>query len=157
MLTEEEGKEIMEQLLDAVNYCHQRGLIHRDLKLSNILLVEPNSIKKLKIIDFGISGIFNKGGGDKTSACTLAFSPPELISGKDTESKPSLDIWSLGIILYYILTKRLPFGDNEGEFVLFERIQKDKVKFPKNLLSREAKDLIRKMLDKDPKKRITLE
>lgn len=141
-----------------MNYCHKKGLIHRDLKLANILLSQPNSLKRLKIIDFGIAGIIVNGQGEKNGACTLAYSPPEHISGKDTESRPSLDIWSLGIIMYCILTLKMPFrGKNGDEISLYESIQKDRVKFPKGALAKEAKDLIKRMLDKDAKTRITMD
>ena len=94
------------------------------MKLSNIILSKSDSLSNLKIIDFGIAGLVQKGGkGDRHHACTLAYSPPELITGRDIESKPSLDIWALGVILYYLVTKRLPFGgDEESEFAIFESI-----------------------------------
>jgi serine/threonine protein kinase len=60
-LTQRECKDVMEPLFDAVSYCHQKGLVHRDLKLSNILLKDRNELKGIKIIDFGIAGIFSRG------------------------------------------------------------------------------------------------
>lgn len=78
----------------------------------------------MKIIDFGIAGLFNKcGHGEKNNCFTLSFAAPELITGRDIESKPSLDVWSLGVILYYLLSRIMPFGGKQtSEFSMFESI-----------------------------------
>lgn len=85
----------------------------------------------MKIIDFGISGLLSNVGGEVIHAGTMIYSPPEVVSKSDLSSNPKIDIWSLGIILYVLLTKHFPFvGDNE--YKTFTSIMKDKLKFPKS-------------------------
>lgn len=77
-ITECLAKKIFRLILEPVYYWHTRGIIHRDLKLENILLKDDNDPLSLKIIDFGIAGIWSKYGGDKSTAGTTYYSPPEI-------------------------------------------------------------------------------
>jgi calcium-dependent protein kinase len=154
----------MEQIISAVAYCHAKGICHRDLKPQNILFCDetPNSL--LKIVDFGISKIYDpslaslKGDNVKnkkmtTHVGTKYFLSPEVIKGNYTEK---CDIWSLGIILYYLLSGYLPFiGENDNQVI--QNILACKFTFPnsewKNI-SESAKSLISSMLCPE-KKRIS--
>jgi calcium-dependent protein kinase len=123
---EKEAAKLMEQIISAVAYCHAKGICHRDLKPQNILFCDetPNSL--LKIVDFGISKIYDpslaslKGDNVKnkkmtTQVGTKYFLSPEVIKGNYTEK---CDIWSLGIILYYLLSGYLPFiGENDNQVI----------------------------------------
>jgi len=102
-------------------------------------------LKCVKIIDFGVSGIGNALRGEKSTACTLAYAAPELLSGKNIESNPKLDIWSLGVILYLLVTKRKPFGhEATTDYGLFDAIQNDDLQFPKYpKLSRPLRNLLK--------------
>jgi serine/threonine protein kinase len=75
-------KKIMKVLISAINYIHKHNIVHRDLKLENILLVNANDPFSIKIIDFGISGILSKVGGEVINAGTIMYSPPEVLSKK---------------------------------------------------------------------------
>ena len=80
---EKDAKKIMKILISAIEYIHSHNIVHRDLKLENILLSNKNDPLSLKIIDFGISGILTTvGGGEKIQAGTLMYSPPEVITKK---------------------------------------------------------------------------
>lgn len=108
--TESEVKKIAKSLIAAIGYIHQNNIVHRDLKLENILLNERGNPYSVKIIDFGISGLLSKvGGGEIIQAGTLIYSPPEIVAKKRLESNPKIDVWSLGVILYILLTKEYPF------------------------------------------------
>ena len=159
---------IMEQIVSAVAYCHEKGICHRDLKPQNILFCDENPHSPVKIVDFGISNIFdpsltnfqNEIKEQSTSLKkmdsqigTIYFMSPEIIKGSYNEK---CDIWSLGIMLYYLLCGYPPFvGANESK--LIESIVESKLTFPsedwKNI-SESAKDLIKKMLSSE-KKRIS--
>jgi serine/threonine protein kinase len=99
-LEESEARQIFSQMLDTVHYCHNKGIIHRDIKLDNIVFAD-SSRKKIKIIDFGVSGIFR---GEKSKAGSLQYMAPEVLSGWNIESLPGIDVWSLGCILYELLS-----------------------------------------------------
>ena len=139
---------IFKQILSAVNYCHSIGVIHRDLKLSNILI---DSGKRIKIIDFGFSRITD-GSPLKLFCGTPEYMAPEIASHKAYNGY-KVDVWALGVILFVLLTKSYPFsGRNEREILrkialgCFNNI----VKIPN-----EAISLVKKLLLVDPLLRIS--
>lgn len=92
------------------------GFIHRDLKLENILF-KNEEFNEIRIIDFGLAGITNV---DRSQSGTLAYMPPEVLSGVNTDAVPSVDVWSMGCILYELLTGRNPFFiGNRNEIRVF--------------------------------------
>ena len=149
-IDEKEGRVIFKQILETVKYCHNQEIIHRDLKPDNILF-QDDTHRQIKIIDFGIATLLH----DKTRAGSLNYISPEVLSGKDSSSLPSVDIWSIGCILYEMLTGRKMFkGKNKDETkeCLLER----KVKFPV-YLSLEVVDLIDSLCKYHPKERISID
>ena len=143
------------QLINGIEYIHKKGVSHRDLKPENLLLTEKN---KLKIIDFGLSNYF-KGNLLETPCGSPCYASPEMIMGKKYNGFCT-DIWSSGIILYAMLCGYLPFEEKENDEyneVLFTNILRCKVEYPNEYITPVAKDLLLKILIKDPKKRITIE
>ena len=127
---------------------HSHNIVHRDLKLENILLIDKENPFDFKIIDFGISGILFNVGGEVINAGTMIYSPPEIVSKTNLSSNPKIDVWALGVILFIILTKEYPFWGS-SEFKTFTSIIKDKLKFPSSIkLSKEVRHLLIHMLDK---------
>ncbi len=111
-LSERRTREVFVKILDAIDYCHSQKIVHRDLKLENILY--SSKTNQIKIIDFGICGLFE----EVSKAGTLRYCPPEvgielikikLVSGSNLENLPTIDIWAMGIILYKITNGRFPF------------------------------------------------
>ena len=149
-LSEKEACLFYQQIISGIEYLHNLGIAHRDLKPENILLT---SSKVLKIIDFGLSILYSKNDLLKTQCGSPCYAPPEMIEGKSYRGLPA-DIWSSGIILYLMLTGRLPFNELTNK-KLYSKILNGKYLIPKNL-SEEAKDLIRKILEINPKKRIKI-
>lgn len=155
-LDEKLARKYFQQLIDGIDYCHRRGVCHRDLKPENLLVDENGT---LKITDFGVSSM--KGGVSGSdllyTACgTPYYCAPEIINGaEDGYSGVKIDAWSCGIILYLLLTGTLPF-QNEDMTQLYEQINRCKVDYP-SWMPAEAKDLISKLLEKDPDKRYSLE
>jgi calcium-dependent protein kinase len=147
---------IMFQIFSAVNYCHNLNIIHRDLKPENILVesINSNGTYNLKIIDFGTAKIYEKNKAEKKVIGSSYYIAPEVLN-KDYNEK--CDIWSCGVILYILLSGRAPFsGDNDN--AILNKIKKgtyDLKRTPFNRTSLEAKDLIRKLLEKNPKRRIS--
>jgi len=96
-------------------YCHSRGVVHRDLKLENVLF--KNKIEddfSVKVIDFGIAGMSN----DKVDAGTLAYMAPECLDKVAADTSPAIDVWAIGIMMYCMLYGTLPFiHENEKELV----------------------------------------
>jgi serine/threonine protein kinase len=92
-----------------MNYCHSHKLIHRDLKLENILLA--NSKERLvKIVDFGIAGMAINMNVEKMNVGSLKYMAPEILSGLSRSIGPAIDVWALGIILYVLVCGELPFS-----------------------------------------------
>lgn len=146
---------IFQQICSAISYCHNRGLIHRDLKLENVLFKEKGS-DTIKIVDFGIAGVWKAQQKEKTDAGTLAYMPPEVLSGTKLEAGPGIDIWALGWMLYAMVIGKMAFtGATENETIA--AIVKKKLKFQNDKpISKELKDLINKILTKNPENRISM-
>ena len=146
---------IINQLLKAITYCHKMNIIHRDIKPENIMITnrEKNGCLQVKLIDFGTAKMFEKGHQEKKYVGSSYYMAPEIIKRNYDEK---CDIWSIGVILYILLTGRPPFDGNDDEEILNNvKIGVfDKNSYPYPLLSSNAKDLIDKLLQYDPKKRI---
>ena len=152
-LCEEEASFFFYQLINGLEYLHSLEIVHRDLKPENLLLTENNL---LKIIDFGLSNYHNANSDSllETPCGSPCYASPEMVAGMRYDGY-KIDIWSCGIILFAMLCGYLPFEDKENE-LLFHKILQCKVKLP-NYLSDEAKDIILKILVKDPNKRLSIE
>ena len=152
-ISELEARNFFMQLVDTIEYCHNKYIIHRDLKPPNIL-ISDSSTQRIKLIDFGISG--SNYGKEKSTAGSLAYMPPEVLTAKDTMADPAIDIWAMGIILYFMLYGCLPFKGSTTKDVC-NGIIKSKVTFPFNKkISEECKKLIEGMLNKNPKMRLKI-
>ena len=149
-LNETEACKYFQQLISGVEYMHKMGVAHRDLKPENLLLTIT---KEIKIIDFGLSSIYNKGDLLSTACGSPSYAAPEMLSGKQYKGI-EVDIWSCGAVLYMMLTGKLAFED-ENNILLFKKIISGKFTFPE-FLSRSSKDLIKRMLEINPKKRISI-
>ncbi|RFU25616.1 hypothetical protein B7463_g10719, partial [Scytalidium lignicola] len=155
-LEEEEAVKYFRQILSAVGYCHSFNICHRDLKPENILLTKDHTIK---IADFGMAALHQSPDHKlKTSCGSPHYAAPELIRGVSYHGD-KVDIWSIGVILYATLAGRLPFdvepGTKDWMQILLIRIRKGAYHMMPHF-SPEAEDLIRKMLEVNPKDRITL-
>ena len=135
-------------MTQAIKYCHDNNILHRDIKLDNILLHN----KHVKLCDFGVSRITIPGQVIKEQCGTPAYIAPEIIARKGY-SGTKADIWSLGILLYAMLTGTVPFRSNNLSD-LHRLILKGKFKLP-GFLSIKVCDLLRKMIVLNPKKRIS--
>ena len=151
-LSDDEAAFFYFQLINGLEYLHSLGIVHRDLKPENLLLTNEHL---LKIIDFGLSNYFHEGQKNllSTPCGSPCYASPEMVAGKKYNGF-KIDIWSSGIILYAMLCGYLPFEDKDNE-VLFEKILECKLVFPK-YISKNAKDLMKKILVTDPDKRITI-
>jgi serine/threonine protein kinase len=151
-ISEIEARKILKQLVYTVEYCHNKYVIHRDLKPSNILIYDQSTLD-IKLIDFGISG--SNYGKDKSMAGSLPYMPPEVLANDNTTADPAIDMWALGVILYFMVYGYLPFrGGSEKE--IGKAILGSKVIFSegKKKITEECKKLIKSLLVKDPKQRI---
>jgi len=108
-MEEEKVYSIGTQLIEAIRYCHNANVVHRDLKLENILFADKSRIT-IKVVDFGIAGVFKAGRrGERSDAGSLLYIAPEVFSGRDNSAAPALDIWSIGCIFYFLLVGFHPF------------------------------------------------
>ncbi|KAI7889515.1 kinase-like domain-containing protein [Mucor mucedo] len=139
------------QLTDAINYCHTRGIVHRDLKLENILLDAEDNVK---ICDFGFARFTQKNQYLETFCGSLSYSAPEVILRKKYTG-PETDIWSLGVILYTLLAGEYPF-DDDSEIMTQRKIVQVDYQMP-FYFAADLSDLISHMLQLDPAQRITID
>lgn len=141
-------------LILGIEYLHAQGVVHRDIKPDNLLLTDDDI---LKISDFGVSEMFEKKSEMKTakSAGSPAFLPPELCVAKHGDiSGRAADIWSMGVTLYCLRFGQIPF-ERAGVIQLYESIKNDQVDLGPDC-SDDFKNLIYRLLEKDPSKRITM-
>lgn len=134
----------------ALDYCHGKHVIHRDIKPENLLL---GAHSEIKIADFGWS-VHAPTSRRNTLCGTLDYLPPEMVEGREHDEK--VDIWSLGVLLYEFLYGGPPF-EAEGHSATYRRISRVDLRFPpRPEVSEDAKDLIRRLLVKEPSQRMKL-
>ena len=147
--SEESVVDIARQLLQALDYIHKAGVMHRDIKPANVVISPDGSVK---LIDFGLAEYTNNF--QHLLAGTPYYMAPEVI---DQPHKERCDVWSLGVLVYVLLTGYRPFEGETREEVL-EKIQKQRLSFPDQVeLSEEARDFLLQLLMKNPKFRPSAE
>uniref|UniRef100_A0A8C1FBG3 MAP/microtubule affinity-regulating kinase 3 n=1 Tax=Cyprinus carpio carpio TaxID=630221 RepID=A0A8C1FBG3_CYPCA len=150
-MKEKEARAKFRQIVSAVQYCHQKCIVHRDLKAENLLL---DADMNIKIADFGFSNEFTLGSKLDTFCGSPPYAAPELFQGKKYDG-PEVDVWSLGVILYTLVSGSLPFdGQNLKE--LRERVLRGKYRIP-FYMSTDCENLLKKFLILNPTKRGSLE
>lgn len=151
--TEKDASFIMKQLFSALSYLHDKNIVHRDLKLENLLLVSSNSLV-IKLADFGLSKVYT-GEAMSTACGTPYYVAPEILLGDGYNAK--IDTWACGVLLYVLLSGRLPFsGETDPE--LFNAIMAAELVWKKpqfDKVSTQAKDLIQKLITKDVDSRLS--
>jgi MAP/microtubule affinity-regulating kinase len=110
-LPEITSRKIIYQVIDGISYCHERRIVHKDLKLENVLFKTTPDEDNLdiSIIDFGIAGVVVGGVGEAVDAGSLPYMAPEVLSGSDSETTFALDVWAIGIMFYTMIYGKLPF------------------------------------------------
>ncbi|XP_037293445.1 serine/threonine-protein kinase MARK2 isoform X5 [Manduca sexta] len=150
-MKEKEARAKFRQIVSAVQYCHQKRIIHRDLKAENLLL---DGEMNIKIADFGFSNEFTPGAKLDTFCGSPPYAAPELFQGKKYDG-PEVDVWSLGVILYTLVSGSLPF-DGSTLRELRERVLRGKYRIP-FYMSTDCENLLKKFLVLNPAKRASLE
>ncbi|XP_078054057.1 calcium/calmodulin-dependent protein kinase type 1D-like [Mustelus asterias] len=152
--SEKDARILIRQILDAVKYLHDNGIVHRDLKPENLLYYSSDENSKIMISDFGLSKILDMGV--MSTACgTPGYVAPEVLYQKPYDK--AVDCWSIGVIAYILLCGYPPFYE-ETETKLFERISKADYEFDSPFwddISEHAKEFVRHLLEKDPRKRFS--
>ncbi|KAI5173146.1 serine/threonine protein kinase KIN1/2 [Nematocida sp. LUAm3] len=148
-LSEQIAKKYFLQMLSAIHYCHVHNLVHRDIKIENILIDKNDNAM---LIDFGLSNFYEEKGLLRTFCGSLYFAAPELLSGQEYKG-PEVDVWSLGIVLYAMVKGKVPFQDTNVP-QQYNRIKTENPCLKD--LSPEMCSLIERMLDKNRETRITL-
>jgi len=159
-VTEEFASHLVFQIASGLKYLHSFGILHRDLKPENIMLSSKNDkCPRIKIMDFGLSKILGPNERLADGFGTLSFVAPEVLIRQPYNKQ--IDIWSLGVILYYSLSGTLPFDDeNDNEEVIAKMTVFEEVEFPSKIWKTKSLiviDLIKKTLIKNPDQRITID
>ncbi|KAI9493542.1 kinase-like domain-containing protein [Zychaea mexicana] len=153
-LREDVAQEFFGQLISSVHYMHQKGVVHRDLKLENVLLLDDQ--RHIVITDFGFANNCT-GQDDLLSTCcgSPCYAAPELLVGAEYVG-PAVDIWSCGVVLYAMLCGFLPFDDHHNMSLLHKDMLETQLVFPPRV-SQDARDLMRQMLNPNPEDRCKME
>ncbi|PVU94868.1 hypothetical protein BB559_002904 [Furculomyces boomerangus] len=173
-IPENEAREIFKPIAETVRFCHSYSIIHRDLKLENILIdyssllvhkkekglvlqkkeEKTGPIGCVKLIDFGLANFFTQTGIMETFCGSLPYTAPEILRGEQYNG-PEIDIWSLGVLLYVVVTGRFPF-DDPSKPKNFEKIMEGDFELRADLSS-DLQRLLVMMLEPDIEKRLTIE
>ncbi len=155
--SERQATNIMNQIASGVKYLHQYGIVHRDLKPDNIMITQQNEYGVIKIMDFGLSKIVSPNEKMVDGYGTLSYVAPEVLLR--TPYNKEVDIWSLGVILFLMLSGRLPFrGCKEQEVaekIVYEALEFDEDDWETR--TQKVQDLISRCLEKKAEDRITID
>lgn len=155
--SERDAAHVIKQILEAVAYLHENGVVHRDLKPENLLYADLSLDAPLKIADFGLSKIIDDQVTMKTVCGTPGYCAPEILRGN--AYGPEVDMWSVGVILYILLCGFEPFFDPRGDQYMYSRILNCDYEFVSpwwDEVSLNAKDLVSKLIVLDPHKRLSV-
>ncbi len=155
--SEKEAAEVIRSVASALKYLHGIGIVHRDLKPENLIYAKKNPYRELKVTDFGLAKLKKRSEMLTTACGTPGYVAPEVL--KKQEYNEAVDVWSLGVILYILLCGFPPFYHEQTQ-KLYALIKAGDYQFPHDYwkdITDSAKELIRKMLTVDPKKRITVD
>ncbi|KAI3707531.1 hypothetical protein L6452_26146 [Arctium lappa] len=152
-MKEPTARRFFQQIVSTLNFCHQNGVAHRDLKPQNLLLDEQGN---LKISDFGLSALpeSQKDGLLHTACGTPAYTAPEIVRRKGYDGSKA-DAWSCGIILFMFLAGYLPFDDSNLA-TMYRKIHQREFVFP-DWIPKQPRIIIQKLLDPNPKTRMSIE
>nr|XP_023027860.1 ovarian-specific serine/threonine-protein kinase Lok-like [Leptinotarsa decemlineata] len=158
-LSESNVKFLFYQMVLAVQFLHGKGITHRDLKPENVLLFSEEIETLVKVSDFGLSKV-TEGDDMMTTICgTMNYIAPEILDNRIPEYNKQVDVWSLGVILFYMLSKRLPFQSSDRtvhqKLIISGCYMMEKESW--DGISASAKDLVEKMLNVKPQKRICIQ
>eukprot|EP00878_Enallax_costatus_P023431 GHUV01024924.1.p1 GENE.GHUV01024924.1~~GHUV01024924.1.p1 ORF type:complete len:422 (+),score=89.91 GHUV01024924.1:936-2201(+) len=151
--TERDAAAVIRTVLEVAAYCHEMGVVHRDLKPDNFLLADPSDDANLKATDFGMS-VFLKPGQRLSRECGTAFYMAPEVLMKDYDQ--SADVWAVGVILYILLCGTPPFEDQDDDVIFRMIVEDGKPDFSSYLwdnITEPAKDCVRLMMTYDPKHR----
>ncbi|WFC94041.1 non-specific serine/threonine protein kinase [Malassezia brasiliensis] len=149
-LRERSARNFARQIGSALQYCHANNVVHRDLKIENILISKSGNIK---IIDFGLSNLYSPQSHLNTFCGSLYFAAPELLNAR-VYTGPEVDVWSFGVVLYVLVCGKVPF-DDQNMPALHAKIKRGQVEYPV-WLSPECKQLLSRMLVTNPQQRASL-
>ena len=155
-LPERTAAVIIEQLATAIYYLHEYGIVHRDIKPENILMVNDSDKPDIKLVDFGLGKILAPNEMCHEAFGTLSYVAPEVLQEK--KYNKSVDLWSLGVITYLLLTGFLPFDGDSPQDIVRQTIE-EPVPFPDkvwNSISSDAKCFVENLLNKEPDKRMDI-
>jgi len=156
--TERDAVDVIKTVLSAVKYLHEHHVVHRDLKPENLIYRDSSEDSELVLADFGISKVISDDDDIMMTHCgTQLYAAPEIM--KRMPYSKSVDLWSIGIITYYLLCGYHPFQARDSA-TFFEEVTNARVKFENRFwknVSEDAKDFIRALLTLDPSKRLTAE
>ncbi|CAH0546581.1 unnamed protein product [Brassicogethes aeneus] len=160
--TECEASSILRKLVRAVSFMHSRGVVHRDLKPENLVFTSTDDDAEIKIIDFGFARLKIEKEALHTPCYTLHYAAPEVLKGDPEGYDENCDLWSLGVVLYTMLSGKAPFharSQDETVSAIMERIKQGDFNLTSPAwegVSREAKDVVQGLLTVDPSQRLRM-
>jgi calcium-dependent protein kinase len=159
MMDKAETQQYIRQMLKAVVCCHSHGIIHRDIKPENFMFKRPDPTSALKMIDLGLSKLYKEGEKIESGGMTgtIAYMAPEMVQGKSYGEQ--CDIWSLGVIMWPMLTGDILFPhDSEAtckKLITNPAYLKRRLREIRGTVHRDEHDILSRMLEADPQKRIS--
>ncbi|KAJ2801859.1 Serine/threonine-protein kinase [Coemansia guatemalensis] len=149
-LKEKHARKFARQIASAISYCHHNSIVHRDLKIENILISANGNIK---LIDFGLSNLYSPRSQLSTFCGSLYFAAPELLNAQPYTG-PEVDLWSFGVVLYVLVCGKVPF-DDQSMPALHAKIKRGHVEYP-SWLTPECRHLLSRLLVVNPQRRATM-